>query len=283
MAERTSPTEWQRRLGSEIRKMRTAAGLSAEATARLLGVDRSRLSNIEQGLRAISQERVRTLAQACNCSNEKFVEALVSMAAPTQRGWWNRYRDTLPAGLLDISEIEAHALRMRTAHSVHIPGVLQTSDHALAVFRVVVPALPEHEVALRLAHRMERQQMLDGSTPQQYVGIVHEAALRMQFGGRKVARQQLEHLLSVSARPHITLRVIPFEAGAFPGAGQTVNYAEGPVAGLDTVQVDSAHGPEFLYEEDQLAKYRAHLDWMERIALTPARSRDFIHTAAHSL
>ncbi|MFD7968385.1 Scr1 family TA system antitoxin-like transcriptional regulator [Streptomyces clavifer] len=49
------------------------------------------------------------------------------------------------------------------------------------------------------------------------------------------------------------------------------------------MQVDSAHGQEFLYEEAQLAKYRAHLDWMERIALTPARSRDFIHTAAHSL
>ncbi|WP_405388871.1 helix-turn-helix transcriptional regulator [Streptomyces sp. NBC_01102] len=283
MAERTSPTERQRRLGSEVRKMRTAAGVSAESAARLLGVDRSRLSNIEQGLRAISQERVRTLAQACSCSNEKYVDALVNMAAPAQRGWWNRYRDTLPAGLLDISEIEAHALRMRTAHSVHIPGVLQTSDHALAVFRVVVPALPEHEVALRLAHRMERQQMLDGTTPQEYAGVVHEAALRMQFGGRKVARQQLEHLLAVSERTHITLRVIPFEAGAFPGAGQTVNYSEGPVPELDTVQVDSAHGPEFLHGEAQLAKYRAHLDWMERIALTPAGSRDLIHTAARNL
>lgn len=105
----------------------------------------------------------------------------------------------------------------------------------------------------------------------------------MQFGGRKVARQQLEHLLAVSERTHITLRVIPFEAGAFPGAGQTVNYSEGPVPELDTVQVDSAHGPEFLHGEAQLAKYRAHLDWMERIALTPAGSRDLIHTAARNL
>jgi transcriptional regulator with XRE-family HTH domain len=283
MAERTSPTERQRRLGSEVRKMRTAAGVSAETAAGLLGLDRSRLSNIEQGQRAISQERVRALAQACRCPDEAYVAALVSMAAPAQRGWWNRYRDTLPAGLLDISEIEAHALRMRTAHSVHIPGVLQTSDHALAVFRVVVPALPEHEVALRLAHRMERQQTLVGTTPQEYVGVVHEAALRMQFGGRNVARRQLEHLLVMSEREHITLRVIPFEAGAFPGAGQTVNYSEGPVPKLDTVQVDSAHGPDFLHEESQLAKYRSHLDWMERIALSPASSRDLIHTVARNL
>lgn len=283
MAARTSPTERQKRLGSELRKMRTTADVSAESAAKLLGVDRSRLSNIEQGFRAISEQRVRALAEACACTDESYVLALTDMARPARRGWWERYRGTLPAGLLDIAELEAHTLRMRTAHSVHIPGILQTSDHALAVFRVVVPALPEHEVALRLAHRVERQQVLSGVTPQNYVGIIHEAALRMQFGGRKVARAQLEHLLTVSESRHVSLRVISFEAGAFPGAGQTVNYAEGPVSQLDTVQVDSTHGPEFLYGDTQLAKYRAHLDWMERIALPPARSRDFIHDIARHL
>lgn len=283
MAARTSPTQRQKRLGSELRRMRTTADMSAETAARLLGVDRSRLSNIEQGLRAISQTRLRTLAQACACSDEAYVNALVDMAGPAQRGWWDRYKGALPAGILDIAEVEAHAPRMRTAHSVHIPGVLQTSDHALSVFRVVVPALPEKEVALRLAHRMERQQVLAGPSPQEYLGVVHEAALRMQFGGRKAARRQLDHLLTMSEQDHITLRVIPFEAGAFPGAGQTVNYAEGPVPQLDTVQVDSTHGPEFLYGEAQLRKYRSHLDWMERIALPQEKSREFVHTVARNL
>ncbi|MFD4859530.1 helix-turn-helix domain-containing protein [Streptomyces atratus] len=283
MASRTSPTERQKRLGRELRKMRLAADVSAEVAAGLLGVDRSRLSNIEQGIRAISEDRLRTLAHACACQDQAYIEALAGMTKPARRGWWDRYRESLPDGLLDIAELEANALRMRTAHSVHIPGILQTSDHALAVFRVVVPALPEHEVALRLAHRVERQQVLEGGASPEYVGVIHEAALRMQFGGRKVARAQLDHLITVSESRHITLRVIPFEAGAFPGAGQTVNYAEGPVPQLDTVQVDSTHGPEFLYEEEQLAKYRSHLDWMERIALPPQKSRDFIHDIARHL
>ncbi|MEE1807117.1 helix-turn-helix domain-containing protein [Streptomyces sp. BE133] len=283
MASRTSPTERQKRLGRELRKMRLAADVSAEVAARLLGVDRSRLSNIEQGIRAISEDRLRALAHACACLDQAYVEALAGMVKPARRGWWERYRESLPEGLLDIAELEANALRMRTAHSVHIPGILQTSDHALAVFRVVVPALPEHEVALRLAHRVERQQVLEGAASPEYVGVIHEAALRMQFGGPKVARAQLDHLLIVSESHHITLRVIPFEAGAFPGAGQTVNYAEGPVPQLDTVQVDSTHGPEFLYEDEQLAKYRSHLDWMERIALPPQKSRAFIHDIARHL
>ncbi len=283
MPPRTTPTERQKRLGSELRKMRTAAGVSADQAAGLLGLDRAKISNIETGIRTISPERLRTLACNCACSDEAYVNALVSMARPTGRGWWERYRGSLSAGLLDIAELETYASRMRTAHTTHIPGLFQTSDHAIELFRAVLPPLPEHEIALRLAFRMERQQVLDGDDPVKYVGIVHEAALRMQFGGRKLARAQLEHLLTVSERPSVHLLVIPFAAGTFPGAGQIVNYLEGPVPQLDTAQVDSSHGPEFLGSEAQLAKYRAHLDWMERIALSPEASRDFIREITDNL
>lgn len=107
--------------------------------------------------------------------------------------------------------------------------------------------------------------------------------LRMQFGGRKVARAQLEHLADAAERENVVLRVLTFEGGGFPGAGQTVNYLEGPVPRLDTVQVDSTHGPDFLHTEAQLSKYRAQLDWMERLSLTPEASRDFIHRLARQL
>ncbi|MFF0741298.1 helix-turn-helix domain-containing protein [Streptomyces sp. NPDC004111] len=283
MAARTSPTERQKRLGVELRKMRMSAGVSAESAAGLLGVDRSKISNIESGVRAISPERVRILAEACGCTDAVHVEALADMAQPRIRGWWERYRGSVPPGLLDIAELEGSALRMRAAYSVHIPGLLQTSDHALAVFRSVIPQLAEREIALRLAHRVERQEVLRGDFPTPYFGIVHEAALRMQFGGRMVVRSQLDHLLEESERENVTLVALPFEAGAFPGAGQTVLHAEGPVSQLDTVQIDNSHGPDFLYSEDQLEKYRAHLDRMADIALSPTASRDFIHGIAKQL
>lgn len=156
MAQRTTPTKRQQRLGAELRKLRTTAGMSAEYAAGLLGIDRSRLSNMEAGLRPISPERLRTLACNCDCRDEKYVDALAAMTQ-SSRGWWEKYRGSLPAGLLDIAEFEWHAVRMRTAHTVHIPGLLQTSDHATTIFRVGVPPMPEHEIALRVAHRMERR------------------------------------------------------------------------------------------------------------------------------
>lgn len=238
---------------------------------------------MESGLRAISAERLRTLACNCDCTDEKYIDALAEMAEPRETGWWERYRGSLPQGLLDISETEAGAVRLRGANTVHVPGLLQTSAHAMAIFRAVVPQLPEHEVALRLAHRAERQKVITGDDPVPYVAVIHEAALRMQFGGRDVALAQLEYLLEVSEWDNVTVLVIPFTHGAFPGAGHTVVYTEGPVRQLDTVQVDNSHGPVFLHADGQLAKYRAQLDLLEDLALSPERSRDFIRRIARQL
>ena len=98
-----------------------------------------------------------------------------------------------------------------------------------------------------------------------------------------MAQSQLEYLLDQSERPAVTVLVVPFTRGAFPGAGQTVLYAEGPTPRLDTVQIDNSHGPDFLYGEAELSKYRAHLDWMENLALSAEESRDFIHTIVREL
>ncbi|MBT2399441.1 helix-turn-helix transcriptional regulator [Streptomyces sp. ISL-100] len=283
MPTRATPTERQKRLGAELRKMRTAAELTTEYAAGLLGLDRTKVSNMESGIRAASPERVRILASNYECSDEDYIAALADMAANRQRGWWEQYRGTLPQGLLDVAELEWHATRLRTLQTVHLPGLLHLSGYARAVFSSAIPPLPKSEVELRVAHRMQRQQVLERDNPVDYVAYIHEAALRMQFGGRRATREQLDHLCVMSDRDNIELRVLPVEAGEFPGAGHAILYAEGPVLQLDTVQLDSAHGPEFTHAEAQLGKYRGHLDWMNTHTLAPQRSRDFIHSIAREL
>ncbi|PWI11781.1 transcriptional regulator [Streptomyces sp. NWU339] len=283
MATRNLPTERQKRLGAEMRKMRLAAGVTTEYAAGLLGIDRTRLSNMESGIRPFSAERVRTLACNYACGDIGYVEALAIMADHKERGWWEQYRGTLPAGLLDIAELEWHATRVRTAQVMHVPGLLQSEEYARAVFAAVLPPLSRLEVELRVAHRMERQQVLQRAEPLPYLAYVHEAALRMPYGGPGVARQQLARLAAESEREELELRVIPNGAGDFPGAGHALLYAEGPVPQLDTVQLDSAHGPDFTGAEAQLTKYRAHLDWMDDAALPSAASRDLIRTVARDI
>jgi hypothetical protein len=105
----------------------------------------------------------------------------------------------------------------------------------------------------------------------------------MKFGGPSVARQQLQHLLDMSEREHNTILVIPFDAGGYPGSGQSVCYAEGPVPQLDTIQLDQSHGPVLLDAEAQLQKYRIILNRMEEAALGSQKSRDFILGIIQSL
>ncbi|MFJ6699315.1 helix-turn-helix domain-containing protein [Streptomyces sp. NPDC091272] len=283
MPTRPTPSERQLRLGAELRKMRTAAGATTEYAAGLLGLDRTKVSNMESGVRPIAPERVRTLASNYECADAEYVDALAEMAARRGRGWWDKYRGELPQGLLDIAEVEWHAHALSTVQTVHVPGLLHTEEYARAVFDSVLPPLSRLEVELRVAHRMQRRQVLVREPPMPYVGYVHEAALRMRFGGRQVMREQLKHLCGMSERDNITLRVLPAEAGAFPGAGHALLYVHGVVPLLDTVQLDSAHGPEFMHSEAQLRKYQSHLDWMAKATLRADESRDFMHAIASQL
>ncbi|MFD9910050.1 DUF5753 domain-containing protein [Streptomyces sp. NPDC059063] len=276
----TNPTLRQQRLGTELRKLREQAGLTATAAAAQLGLRQGQISGIESGRYAVSADRVRAFARSYNCADHALTDALAAMTGGRQRGWWDEYREHLPVGLIDLAELEHHASALRVALVIHIPALLQTTDHARALFREVVPPMRQYEIEHRLTHRMKRQAVLHRDDPMPYAATVHEAALRMGFGGPAATRAQLRHLLEMSELPNVTLRVVPFGQVPFPGTGQSVDYVVGPVPQLDTVQLDTHHGCEFLDAEAQLAKYRSVLDRMESGALTPHASRDLIHHLA---
>ncbi|MEU3656866.1 helix-turn-helix transcriptional regulator [Streptomyces sp. NPDC032161] len=280
---RTNPTGRQLRFGGELRKLRERAGLTATQAGQLLGVKQNQISNMEAGRIGVSLARLRALAGQYGCADKDMVAALGSMTSDRTRGWWEEYREILPAPLLDLAEIEHHARRLRTAVTVHIPGLFQTAEYAREVFRQDVPELSPPDIEHRISFRIKRQAVLFRESPTPHQAVVHEAALRMQFGGPAVTRKQLQHLLDMSEREHITLQVIPFSAGTFAGSGQSIYYFLGPVPQLDTVNLDQSHGPVFLDAEAQLEKYRVLLGRMETTALDRDKSRSFIHNIARDL
>ncbi|MDH6450890.1 MULTISPECIES: helix-turn-helix transcriptional regulator [unclassified Streptomyces] len=271
------------RIAVELRKMRERSGMTATEAARTLGTSQGQLSNVESGRFGVSPERIRSLAGIYSCPDPGFVEALVEMATDRTFGWWESYREVLPSGLLDLAELEHHAIAVRTAYTSHMPGLLQTADHAREIFRHVIPEPAPPEIEHRVSHRIKRQGLLHGADPTPYRTTVHEAALHMRVGGRDVARAQLRHLIDMSEQQHITIRVLPFDVGAFPGSGQSINYLYGPVPQLDTAQLDQFHGPVLLDAEALLTKYRNLLDVVEGTALSPEKSRDLIRSIAQNL
>jgi transcriptional regulator with XRE-family HTH domain len=283
MPARPPQTARRLRVAVELRKMRERAGMTATEAARALGTGQGQLSNVESGRFGVSPERIRALASLYSCPDQAFVEALVDLATDRMLGWWETYRGVLPSGLLDLAELEHHAIAVRTAYTSHMPGLLQTADHAREIFRHVIPTPAPPDVEHRVSHRIKRQGVLYGADPTPYRTTVHEAALHMRVGGRSVARAQLQHLLDMSELEHITIRVLPYDVGAFPGSGQSINYLYGTVPQLDTAQLDQFHGPVLLDAEALLDKYRNLLDVVEDIALSPAKSRDLIHAIAQTM
>ncbi|MEV7955734.1 helix-turn-helix transcriptional regulator [Streptomyces sp. NPDC087532] len=284
MAPRQTPTILQRRFGIELRRLREGAGMTAPAAADLLGTDRTVISNVEAGRFGISEERLHRLASIYECNDSSLVDALAGLTGGRKSGWWEEYRGKIPPGFLDVSALEHYAVRLRTVQIAHLPGLFHTEDHARAIFELFVPAMPRLEIELRVAHRLARQSVVTGEHPIPYTGVIHEAAIRMQIGGLGVTRAQLLHLLDASERPNVTLHVIPFAAGGFPLLGDSsVLYAEAPNRHLDTVQLDSPTGAVFIDSPTQLANFRTRLDMVEKVALTPVKSRDIIRSVLREL
>ncbi|MGY0059393.1 helix-turn-helix domain-containing protein [Streptomyces sp. LZ34] len=279
----STPSARKQRLGAELRKLREGAGMSSTAAASLLGGNQARISNIEAGRYAVSADRVRTLAQNYRCADSDLVEALAGMTGERKRGWWEEYRETLSTGLLDLAELEHHAVSARVAQVITIPGLLQTPEHARAIFRGVVPSLMPPDIEYRVSYRIKRQAVLFREQVLSYTAVIHEAALRMGFGGPETARAQLEHVIAMSERDNVTVLVIPFGSQSFPVSAHGVDYFCGPVSQLDTVQLDTAHGVELIDDAAQLEKYRLVLDRMEEATLGAAESRDFIRRIAREI
>ncbi|KOU45467.1 DNA-binding protein [Streptomyces sp. WM4235] len=283
MPMRSSPTARQLRFAAELRRMRERAGLSSAEAAGLLGIKPNQVSNMEAARFGVSPERVRTLACHYDCTDTELIEALVAMTGERKGGWWEEYRELLPAGWLDLAELEHHAQGLRDSITMHVPGLLQTPEHAREIFRQAVPALPPPDVEHRVSFRVKRQRILFGDTPTPYQAIIHEAGLRIAVGGPAIAQAQLRHLLDMGEREHVTIRAIPFSAGAVPGSGQSFYYAHGRVPQLDSVQLDQSHGVVFLDAESQLAKYRLLFERIEAVSLPPDHTRDLIADIARHL
>ncbi|MEW1862350.1 MULTISPECIES: helix-turn-helix domain-containing protein [unclassified Streptomyces] len=281
---RSTATARQERLGAELRKMREAAGITARDTARLLGTDPAKVSHIEAGRLGVSEERLRRLAAFYECGDAALIDALVGMAnGHGRKGWWEAYRGVVPAGMLDISEMEHYAVHLRPLQVSHIPGLLQTEAYARAVVGHAVPPLPANELEAWVAHRMERANVLHREAAPPYEALVHEAALRMRFGGAKVAKAQLEHIQELSRLPQISVRVIPFASEGHVGSSHAMLYASGTVPQLDTVQIDSAHGVILLHAATQLANYLNRFEILTKVALDREKSRDFMHSISRDL
>ncbi|MGW1836998.1 helix-turn-helix domain-containing protein [Streptomyces sp. NPDC002067] len=277
------PNVHRRRLGSALRSLRGAAGLSMEEAAEQLALSgKPALSKIENGKQRVHGMNLVAFFHVYNVDDERTknrVKSLAALAASGKRtNLLDEYRATVTQDFEEYLNLEGLAARTESYLTV-IPGLLQTTAYATAIVSAGQEQIPRREVDAFVQLRMARQAALTRREPEpiQLTCILDEAALRRQVGGTEVMREQLQHLLDVTSEyDHVSIRVLPFASGAHAGTNggfQVLHFPEG----LPVVVVESMTTSLLLEEAQDIAQYESALDHLRHQALDDEASRTFIY------
>ena len=193
------PAVRRRKLGAELRALRTSAGLTSGEAARLVGWHQSKVSRIETGASGVKPADVRLLLDAYAVADAQLRELLLVLAGSDEGGgrhhWWHAYRGVLPPTYRDFISLESQASAMSTLETSVVPGLLQTPAYARAVTRAAVGGLDDERLDALVEVRLARQDVLRSNPPLELSAVLDEAVLRREIGGPGVMEQQLERLL----------------------------------------------------------------------------------------
>ncbi|MER5730804.1 helix-turn-helix transcriptional regulator [Streptomyces sp. NPDC002138] len=274
-----NPTVSRRRLGSELRRLRQASGMTTQQVAERSLISQPKISLLENGRRLIKPRDVRDLCGLYGVQDPQLVDDLMRLSRESGRqGWWNDYGD-IPYGA--YIGLEAEAATIRTYESLMIPGLLQTPAYARAVIAGTIPRLTADQAATRLEVRMRRQHRLSAPVrPLRLWAVLDESALRRVVGSPDVMREQLEHLTHLGAQPHITVQVLPHEAGSHPGvAGQFSLLEFADTTDVSVVYLERFTSDLYLEKRSDVRLYGDMYAHVQARALSPDSTRDFIAEA----
>jgi transcriptional regulator with XRE-family HTH domain len=275
------PAVRRRKLGAELRALRTSAGLTSGEAARLVGWHQSKVSRIETGTSGVKPADVRLLLDAYAVADRQLRELLMVLAGSEDSGgrthWWHAYRGVLPPTYRDFISLESQAGAMRTLETTVVPGLLQTPEYARAVTKAAVEGLPEDRLDTLVEVRLARQDVLRADPPLELSAVLDEAVLRREVGGPGVMARQLERLVEAARLPQVRLQVLPFAAGAHIGVtGPFVIFSFSSTSDLDVVVLDHLTSSLYLERKEDLRAYTEAFNALQIHALSPEDSLDFI-------
>jgi transcriptional regulator with XRE-family HTH domain len=300
-----TPPVRRRLLGAALREYRESLGFKLDEAARILDCDRSKVSRIETGERGIRAKELRELLTEYGVPAAEQ-EALLAVAhRGRDSGWWLDYRDVLSPGAQDYVIMESAATQILGYEANQVPELLQTPDYSRAVAEADARWTTAQQRAHALEVKLNRQRIvLSASAPQLDV-VVTEGALRQVVGQPRVMREQLGLLADVAAtgtvpggglapgglltagtaatqRPAVSLRLLPFAAGAAAAAGSgsmtVLRFAEAP--GIGVVHLAALSGGISLEGRDEVGRYLRTFTQLRAASLTPARSARVIQKIA---
>ncbi|MFI6322277.1 helix-turn-helix domain-containing protein [Nonomuraea sp. NPDC050556] len=269
-----SPTVLRILLGAQLRRLRTAGGISREDAGYAIRASHAKISRLELGQVSFKQRDVADLLTLYGVTDAAEREPLLELARNANApGWWHKYGDLLPSWFEVYIGFEGAASIIRTYENQFVPGLLQTPAYARAVIKLG----NDDELDRRVALRMTRQERLSAERPPVLWAVLDEAVVRRTLGGAETMREQIEHLLRMSEKPNVTVQIMPFERGGHAAAGGPFSILRFPDRELpDVVYMEQLTSALYLDKQAESEHYMSVMDRLSVQANSPRESRKFL-------
>jgi hypothetical protein len=272
------PTVPRMMLGSQLHRLREAAGVTTDRAGYEIRASRSKISRMENGHVSFKERDVADLLSLYGITDEQVVAGMLSLARQANApGWWSKYGDVLADWFEAYLGLEAAASVIRTFELQFVHGLFQTEDYARAVTRLGYRAASPEEIERRVSLRLKRQDLLTRAEPPQVWSIIDEGALRRPVGGRAVMRAQLNRLIEVSGLRYVTVQVVPFGRGGHAAAGGSFSVLRFGEADMpDVVYIEHLTSALYLDKREDVDHYMEVMNHLSTEALTPAETTYFL-------
>ncbi|MEV5754356.1 helix-turn-helix transcriptional regulator [Actinoallomurus sp. NPDC052308] len=180
-----------RAFGNEVRRYRERVGISQAQLADKIPISSSHVGKIERG------------ETRCDRSLAVAMDKILDTREALPSLWDELVKDAAFPTWFDWPEVEANpdTIVLESYENCVVYGLLQTPDYAEALLR-------GNEAAV--STRLGRQEILrrEDPPPPRLCALLTENVLMNEVGNKKIMREQLEHLLTMSS-DRIHIHVVP--------------------------------------------------------------------------
>lgn len=275
----------QRRLASELRRLRRRAHLTGKDVATRLGWSEAKLSRIENGQTRVKIADLNEFMDLYGVSGQQRAELIALAEESRETNPIDEVGVDLPEGHAQIMQYESEAQVMWNWEPQVVPGLLQLEHYTRALLQLWsgIFARPTAEVERRVESRRLRQSVLTRTPPLELSFVIDESVLLRGFASPVVMRDQLAHIAEISEQPNIDLRILPLRGSQVIGTGTFVYFRFPQVHGVslpDTIALEHLLGTTFIDSELDVHRYQVVFNALRDKSLSPEASRDTLARVA---
>jgi transcriptional regulator with XRE-family HTH domain len=269
-------------IGVELARHREDAGLSMSEVAKLVGITKPKLGQMETGRQFQSPTDIALLLGAYDI-DRATIDSLVALTDRAEEASWaTGSAHALPNWFRIHLGLERIAASAFLFEPLLVPGLLQTEDYARTVTSsslFVRPTDVDRVVSVRMARA---RRLVDDANPLQLHAVTTEAALHLKVGDDAIRKSQLEHLMTLARRPNVKLQLLRSQDGyhdAHRGHFVLLRFSEvRSLAYSETI--DNAL---YVQDPEQVHHYELVADQLGRLARDPDESFELLAELANTI